>query len=152
MTPRATLSPAWLGLFALASFGGLVVASFASGYHLVMKTPPRAEALPVAPEPAPAAVDEAGAAQVAPTSEAAASEPASARAVNDPSEAVVRQNLPPDRARVWAKPESKKVVARLPSKQRVAVLGRQGSWLRIEYKRRGKQVSGWTLESNLQLE
>ena len=27
MTPRATLSPAWLGLFALTTFGGLVLAT-----------------------------------------------------------------------------------------------------------------------------
>ena len=30
----ASLSPAWLGLVAAVTFGGLVLASFASGYHL----------------------------------------------------------------------------------------------------------------------
>ncbi|MEY2936984.1 MAG: hypothetical protein RL033_7733, partial [Pseudomonadota bacterium] len=67
------------------------------------------------------------------------------------AEAIVRTNLPPDRALVWSRPESKKIVGRLPSKQRVAVLGRQGTWLRIEFERTGKRISGWTMESNLQL-
>lgn len=151
MTPRATLSPAWLGLFALTTFGGLVLASFASGYHLVMKTAPRAE--PVATEvDAPSEpVGAGGAASAAPSAAGAASELESPRAASDPAEAVVRTNLPPDRALVWARPESKKIVGRLPSKQRVAVLGRQGSWLRIEFERLGKRISGWTMESNLQL-
>jgi hypothetical protein len=34
MASSAALSPAWLGLVAAVSFGGLVLASFASGYHL----------------------------------------------------------------------------------------------------------------------
>jgi hypothetical protein len=34
MASSAALSPAWLGLVATVSFGGLVLASFASGYHL----------------------------------------------------------------------------------------------------------------------
>ena len=59
--------------------------------------------------------------------------------------------VPPDRALVWAQPDSKKVVGRLPSKQRVSLLGRQGTWVRIEFKRGGKQISGWTMDSNLQL-
>jgi hypothetical protein len=160
MTPRATLSPAWLGLFALATFGGLVVASFTSGYHLVMKTAPLADSLasgdslvPGA-EPALDGAAGAGGAAAAPAS-AKVSEPAKgadgARAATDPAEALVRTNLPPDRALVWAKPESRQVVGRLPSKQRVTLLGRQGTWVRIEFKRSGKHVSGWTMDSNLQL-
>jgi hypothetical protein len=158
MTPRATLSPAWLGLFALATFGGLVVASFASGYHLVMKTAPRADAVSPAAE-RPAAAGSGGATSAAaPAASASAATSASAggsgqgaRASSDPSETTVRTNLPPDRALVWARPESKQIVGRLPSRQRVRLLGREGSWVRIEFKRAGKQVSGWTMESNLQL-
>ena len=154
MTPRATLSPAWLGLFALTTFGGLVLASFASGYHLVMKTAPRAEPMEASDDTPPATVGgggAGGAASAAPSA-AAASELDSPRAASDPPEAIVRSNLPPDRALVWARPESKKIVGRLPSKQRVAVLGRQGTWLRIEFQRAGKRISGWTMESSLQLD
>lgn len=150
MTPRATLSPAWLGLFALATFGGLVVASFASGYHLVMKTAPRAEPMAPAAEVLPVVGGAGGAASATGAAPAAAAEPA--RAAADPAEAIVRQNLPPDRALVWAQPASKKVVGRLPGKQRVALLGRQGTWVRVEFKRAGKQINGWTMESNLQLD
>jgi hypothetical protein len=149
MTPRATLSPAWLGLFALASFGGLVVASFASGYHLVMKTAPRAEPMAPATE-VPTTMGAGGAASATGVAPAGAAQPA--RATADPAEAIVRPNLPPDRALVWAQPESKKVVGRLPGKQRVALLGRQGTWMHVEFKRAGKQINGWTMESNLQLD
>lgn len=151
MTPRATLSPAWLGLFALVTFGGLVVASFASGYHLVMKTAPRAETVAPAAE-APVIAGAGGAAPAATAGTSAAGEPALSRATPEPAEARVRQNLPPDRALVWAQPGSKKVVGRLPGKQRVALLGRQGTWVRVEFKRAGKQINGWTMESNLQLD
>jgi hypothetical protein len=144
------LSPAWLGLFALTTFGGLVLASFASGYHLVMKTAPRTELVATAGETSSEAVGGGGAATAEPSA-VAASELESPRAASDPAEGIVRTNLPPDRALVWSRPESKKIVGRLPSKQRVAVLGRQGTWLRIEFERAGKHISGWTMESNLQL-
>jgi hypothetical protein len=155
MTSRAALSPAWLGLFAALSFGGLVVASFASGYHLVMKTPPRS--VPAAPTDSPAApaaelpgdtsaapssgVGTAGGGGTGPTETTAA----------DPSEAIVRPNLPPNRALVRNRPESGAVVARLPSNQRVALRGRSGEWLHIAFDRKGRHVDGWTQEANLQL-
>jgi hypothetical protein len=157
MTSRATLSPAWLGIFAALSFGGLVLASFASGYHLVMKTAPRGASAAVedspaanAPEPsAPApAGDSAGGSNDAPANDA----PAPVRApASDPAEATVRPNLPPNRAVVRSRPETGGVVARLPSNQRVALRGRQGTWVRVEFDRKGKHVIGWTLETNLQL-
>jgi len=49
------------------------------------------------------------------------------------------------------RPETGGIVARLPSNQRVAVRGRQGQWVRVEFERKGKHVLGWTLETNLQL-
>src|SRR3954463_11887780 len=53
MTARAAPSPVWLGLFGALSFGGLVLASFASGYHLVMKTAPQSAPLALADSPLP---------------------------------------------------------------------------------------------------
>jgi len=64
---------------------------------------------------------------------------------------MVRPNLPPNRAVVRSRPETGGIVARLPSNQRVALRGRQGQWVRVEFERKGKHVLGWTLETNLQL-
>jgi hypothetical protein len=166
MASRATMSPAWLGIFAVLSFGGLVLASFASGYHLVMKTAPRGTA--AASEDSPAEPRTAGDAPSALAANdltgpaggsaagstggpATAAGPPTGAAANDPAEAVVRPNLPPNRAVVRSRPETGGIVARLPSNQRVAVRGRQGQWVRVEFERKGKHVLGWTLETNLQL-
>jgi len=158
MTTRATLSPAWLGLFAALSFGGLVIASFASGYHLVMKTAPRGASAASAENPELSAAAEPNAAAPQQSGESASggatandTGAAGGAAPSDPAEAVVRPNLPPNRALVRSRPETGGVVARLPSNQRVALRGRQGQWLRVEFDRKGKHVIGWTLETNLQL-
>jgi hypothetical protein len=170
MTLRATLSPAWLGIFAALSFGGLVIASFASGYHLVMKTAPRG-ALPASEEnPATSAADPRAAAEPGGTAPSVPAANDTAAAVggggpgggataggpstggaSEPAEAIVRTNLPPNRAVVRSRPETGGIVARLPSNQRVAVRGRQGQWVRVEFDRKGKHIQGWTLETNLQL-
>jgi hypothetical protein len=160
MTSRAALSPAWLGLFAALSFGGLVVASFASGYHLVMKTAPlsasaattdssEASATAAPSDSSASASTSSGGASAGAAGAGASAGPAEAAA--DPSEAIVRPNLRPDRALVRNKPESGAVVARLPSNQRVALRGRSGDWLHIEFERKGKHIDGWTQEANLQL-
>jgi len=127
MTPRAAISPAWLGLFALGSFGGLVLASFASGYHLVVKGAEPGAAAPGSGD-APAAI--------------------SAPAVR---EAITRQGLTPDLALVRSEPEKGEIVARLPGNQSVRVLAQEGPWARIEFARDGKSVAGWTLASNLSM-
>jgi len=140
MTPRAALPPAWLGLFAIASFGGLVLASFASGYHLVVS--------PVPGEPP------AGSASGGSASAGSASGSASApTAVSAPAprEAVVRRGLTPDLAVVRSEPEKGEILARLPANQSVSVLSREGLWARVEFSRDGKSVAGWTLASNLSL-
>jgi hypothetical protein len=184
MTLRATVSPAWLGIFAALSFGCLVIASFASGYHLVMITAPRGALAASEDNPAAeprAAADLAGAAPSAPATDDTAGAvggsvnsglangglanggPANAgpakggargpstTGASDPAEAIVRTNLPPNRAVVRSRPETGGIVARLPSNQRVNVRGRQGQWVRVEFDRKGKHVLGWTLETNLQL-
>jgi hypothetical protein len=126
MTPRTALPPAWLGLFAISSFGGLVLAFFASGYHLVVTAVPGA---------APPATGSAGA-------------PVSAPAAR---EAVVRQGLTPDLAVVRSEPDKGEIVSRLPANQSVSVLSREGLWARIEFVRDDKAVAGWTLASNLSM-
>jgi len=176
MTARAAPSPAWLGLFGALSFGGLVLASFASGYHLVMKSAPQGVSAAPTDSPAgsasagsvsagsvsagsapPSSNGSAGVAQSgAPRGSPAAREGAgpltpSGSTSSDPAEAIVRPNLRPDRARVRSRPDSGAIVGRLPSNQRVAVRGRDGQWLHIEFDRNGKHVDGWTQESNLLL-
>jgi len=102
-----------------------VLASFASGYHLVVKA-----AEPGAPAPARG------------DAPAAVSAPAA-------REAVTRQGLTPDLALVRSEPEKGELVARLPANQAVTVLAQEGRWARIEFARDGKSVAGWTLASNL---
>lgn len=133
MTPRAALPPAWLGLFGIASFGGLVLAFFASGYHLVVTAVPGEAPAGTGSASAPAA-----------SAPAASSAPAA-------REAVVRQGLTPDLAVVRSEPEKGEIVSRLPASQTVSVLSREGLWARIEFVRDGKAVAGWTLASNLSL-
>src|SRR6185295_3747151 len=110
---------------------------------------PRATAEPAGVAPS-AANDGAGAVGGGLGGGAGAGGPATA-AASDPAEAMVRPNLPPNRAVVRSRPETGGIVARLPSNQRVAVRGRQGQWVRVEFERKGKHVLGWTLETNLQL-
>jgi len=159
MTSRAAPSPAWLGLFGALSFGGLVLASFASGYHLVMKTAPQSISAP--PEGSPATrspASSSAAASLAQGGNGAASGAAGGAAAttkgsesSDPAEAIVRPNLRPDRARVRSQPDAGAIVGRLPSNQRVTVRGREGQWLHISFDRKGKHVDGWTQEANLLL-
>jgi hypothetical protein len=161
MTARAAPSPVWLGLFGALSFGGLVLASFASCYHLVMKTAPQSAPPSLADSPVtPGAASSNGTAAAAQSGSGGASGTAAAPAApatkngstpSDPAEAIVRPNLRPDRARVRSQPESGAIVGRLPSNQKVALRGRDGQWLHVEFDRNGKHVDGWTLESNLLL-
>ena len=150
MTPRAALSPAWLGLFAISSFGGLVLASFASGYHLVV-TP-----LPGEPPAASGSVSTSVSGNVPGNVSASGSAPSSASAPQAASapaarEAVTRRGLTPDLAVVRSEPDQGEILARLPANQSVSVLSRQGLWARIEFTRGGKSVAGWTLASNLSM-
>jgi hypothetical protein len=61
----------------------------------------------------------------------------------------VRQHLPAARTVLRSKPEGHDHVAVLLGKQQVTVLARQGHWCRIEYRRFGKTITGWTDEANL---
>jgi hypothetical protein len=144
MTPRAALPPAWLGLFAIASFGGLVLASFASGYHLVVTPIPGEPPAASVPGSVPAGAS-------VPSSVPGSASASTAAAAPAPREAVARRGLTPDLAVVRSEPEKGEILARLPANQSVSVLSREGLWARIEFSRNGKSVAGWTLASNLSL-
>jgi hypothetical protein len=126
MTSSAGPSPAVLGVIALASFAGLVLAAFASGYHLV------------------GGGAEASSASVA--SEAASEERGEAEAPG--RTAVVRELGKKERALLRVKPEGE-VVEPLESGQSVIVLDQSGDWYRIRYERDGQSRDGWTPEGML---
>jgi hypothetical protein len=129
-------SPVWLGVIAGASFAGLVLSAFASGYHLVgggASEPSAAIAPAVAAEPV-------SASELAP---AAPPSPKRARS------AVVRALAKKERVVVRAKPDVGEVVDQLSPEQRVTVLGQEGEWSHIRYERAGKTREGWTRHTNL---
>jgi uncharacterized protein YgiM (DUF1202 family) len=125
MTSSAGPSPAVLGVIALASFAGLVLAAFASGYHLV-------------------GGGEAGSTST--VSESVGVEPGEADAPG--RAAFVRELGQKERAVVRVKPEGE-VVEQLKPGQAVTVLDQNGDWYRIRYERDGQTRDGWTLEGML---
>jgi SH3 domain-containing protein len=131
-------SPVWLGVFAAASFAGLVLSAFASGYHLVGSGPPE-------PSPVSAARPAALASEPVSVGEPIAAAPAAKRTRS----AVVRALPKKERAVVRSKPEAGEVLDQLAPEQRVTVLAEDGAWSRIRYERAGKTREGWTRQTNL---
>lgn len=123
MTSNPGPSPAWLGVFAAASFAGLVLASFASGHHLV-----------------------GGAAPAAVAASTAGAERASAAGS---SSAIVREPARGGRLEVRAEPKTGKVVDQLVPDQRVTLLAQEGAWSQIRYERDKVARVGWTRTDNL---
>ena len=120
MSSSAGPSPLWLGVIAILSFGGLVLAAFASGYHLVGETPVgRASAVPVAGE-----------------------------GTFIPSRAV-RRDIEKERAVAYSNPERGEIVGELRPGQPVCILAEKGAWVQISYERDGKQLEGWVEAVNL---
>ena len=124
-------SPAWLGVVAAASFGGLVLAAFASGYHLAIDPPPsKAVALVAEPAADPDALD---AEQAKPIQAGTVAEP-----LVDRAQAVLR-----------AEPVDGEIVDELPAGRSVTVSAQSGEWLFVRYERDGKAHEGWTHRVNI---
>ena len=124
-------SPAWLGVIAAVSFGGLVLAAFSSGYHLAIDPPPtRARAAVVAPTGDSAGV---GADQV----------PIHAGTVTEPL-------VDRDQAVLRTEPVDGEIVDELPAGRRVSVSAQNGEWLFVRYERDGKAHEGWTHRVNIE--
>jgi hypothetical protein len=124
-------SPAWLGVVAAASFGGLVLAAFASGYHLAIDPPPsKAVALVAAPAGDPDALDSE---QAKPIQAGTVAEP-----LVDRDQAVLR-----------AEPVDGEIVDELPAGRSVTVSAQSGEWLFVRYERDGKAHEGWTHRVNI---
>lgn len=120
MSSSAGPSPMWLGVIAILSFGGLVLAAFASGYHLVGDTPVgRAAAVP------------------------AAGEGRLARS------RLVRKDIEKKRAVAHSSPDGGEVVGELRPEQAVSILAEKGGWVQIRYEQDGKTREGWIEAVNL---
>jgi hypothetical protein len=127
-------SPAWLGTVAAMSFAGLVLAAFASGYHLAIDPPPtKARALVSAPASDPDAVDEERA------------QPIHAGTVTEPL-------VDREQAVLRSEPMDGEIVDELPAGRRVTVSAQSGQWLFVRYERDGKAHEGWTHRVNIQPE
>jgi hypothetical protein len=125
-------SPAWLGVAALASFAGLAIAAFASGYHLVGEAPTElGSAAPKAAE-APRAKDDSS--------------------VQAARLATVREQPRQERPAVRRTPETGEVLDHLSPEQRVTILAEEGAWFKIRYERQGNEREGWTQQVNLSVD
>lgn len=116
----------WLGVVAAVTFGGLVCASFASGYHLV-----GGPAVPAASRSV---------------------EPGVGSPSGELRSAVVRQSLDKSAAVLRTKPDGGEVIEQLPAAQRVTILKESGPWLLIRYERQGKVREGWARAINLSID
>jgi len=122
-------SPAWLGVAGIVSFGGLVIAAFASGYHLASDAPPRAT-----------------------SSVSRAERAVSPNTVEDTltgSGTVAEPLVDRQRAVLRAVPVNGEIVDELPAGRDVAILRQQGDWVLIRYDRDGKPREGWTHRVNI---
>lgn len=128
-------SPVSLGVVAILSFGGLVVAAFASGYHLASHT--GTEAASTRQVGGEAASDGAS-----PEANAAAFAPIPGR--------VAEPLVDRDKAVLLSAPESGDVVDELPSGRTVTISRESGDWLFVRYERDGKEHEGWAHRINIE--
>lgn len=122
-------SPAWLGVAGMMSFGGLVIAAFASGYHLASDAPPPRSVPVIARGERAPGVEEGGEL----TGKGSVAEP-----LVDRQRAVLR-----------AQPVNGEIVDELPAGRNVAILRQAGDWVQIRYERDGKPREGWTHRVNI---
>jgi hypothetical protein len=138
-------SPAWLGVVASISFGGLVVAAFASGYHLASHSPLDGE---VASE------------RIATSSNVATSGPATdTGGESDTSAAfapipgkVAEPLVDRERAVLTKGPGDGEIVDELPAGRRVTISRESGDFLYVRYERGGKEHEGWAHRINIERE
>lgn len=121
-------SPAWLGVFGIISFGGLVIAAFASGYHLASDPPPRA---------------------ARPRVESAAEEPQPVLVPRGPGR-VAEPLADRQRAVLRAEPVDGEIVDELPAGRSITILEQSDDWLMLRYERDGQVKEGWAHRVNIE--
>jgi hypothetical protein len=132
-------SPLSLGVAAVLSFGGLVIAAFASGYHLASHTGTAA-----------VSVSQPAGSDAVATGEDGAGSEANA-AIFAPIPGRVAEPLA-DRARavLLSAPEKGDVVDELPSGRSLTISRESGDWLFVRYERDGKTREGWAHRINIE--
>jgi len=125
-------SPAWLGVIAVFSFGGLALAAFASGYHLASDPPPHLAKAPIAADP----------------SSLPESEVTKFFHTGSVAEPLVER----DQAVLRSTPGEGEVIDELPAGRSVSITAESGEWLFVSYERDGKTLEGWTHRVNIQTE
>lgn len=128
-------SPAWLGVFAVLTFAGLVVAAFASGYHLASLEPLVATE---AGEQAPSSASGSGSAG----ENAAAFAPIPGK--------VAEPLVDRDRAVLLAQPGDGKELDELPAGRSITISRESDDWLFIRYERDGREHEGWAHRVNIE--
>ncbi len=128
-------SPAWLGVLAVLSFSGLVVAAFASGYHLASLEPVTSSVAEAEPskEPDPTAGENAAAFAPVPGK-------------------VAEPLVDRDRAVLLGRPGGGKELDELPAGRGITISRESGDWLFISYERDGKEHEGWAHRVNIERE
>jgi hypothetical protein len=136
-------SPASLGVVAIFSFGGLVVAAFASGYHLASHSG-ASRSNTAALSAAEADGEAAAAADHGSPSEANAASfaPIPGR--------VAEPLVDREKAGLLSAPEEGDVVDELPSGRNLSISRESGDWLFVRYERDGKEVEGWAHRINIE--
>jgi hypothetical protein len=132
-------SPVSLGVVAILSFGGLVVAAFASGYHLASHSGVSHSDTGTlsAPEPGGEAADDGS-----PSANEAAFAPIPGR--------VAEPLVDREKAVLLSAPEDGDVVDELPSGRNLSISRESGDWLFVGYERDGKQLEGWAHRINIE--
>ena len=132
-------SPVSLGVIAILSFGGLVMAAFASGYHLASHA---------AAPPAAASAPRSGASG-AEDGEGTSSEASAAAFAPIPGR-IAEPLVDRDKAVLRAAPEDGAVVDELPSGRSVTISRESGDWLFVSYQRDGEEREGWAHRINIE--
>jgi hypothetical protein len=130
------LSPAWLGVLAIASFGGLVAAAFASGYHLASDVP----------------IDSDLAAGRAAAEASAGAELDSVTTFAPIPGRIAEPLVDRERAVLLKEPGESGVVDQLPAGRRVTISRESGDFLFLRYERNGREHEGWAHRINIERE
>lgn len=133
-------SPVSLGVVAILSFGGLVVAAFASGYHLASHSGAAEVSAP-----------EEGGAEAAPGDDGSGSEANAAAFAPIPGR-VAEPLVDREKAVLRSAPENGEVIDELPSGRTLSISRESGDWLFVRYERDGKQREGWAHRINIERE
>jgi hypothetical protein len=138
-------SPTWLGVVASISFGGLVAAAFASGYHLASHSPLDGE---IASGRGAAS----SSATFTDTSTDTGVESDTGAAFAPIPGKVAEPLVDRERGVLVKVPGDGEVMDQLPAGRRVTISRESGDFLYVRYERNGREHEGWTHRINIERE